>query len=168
VCYCVDCQAFANHLSTDHNILDQWGGTDIYQTAPWNVTIDKGIEYLRCLRLTPRGTHRWFTACCNTPVGNTISAKFPFIGLIHSFMDKDDQTESVLGPVRGYHKLESAIGEVPESYRETGMPKGAIIGIYWRILKWKLAGKNKPRLFYDETGKNISKPTVVDSGDETG
>ena len=28
VCYCEDCQAFANHLSSNDNISDEWGGTD--------------------------------------------------------------------------------------------------------------------------------------------
>ena len=55
VCYCNDCQAFANHLSADDDILDPWGGTEVYQTAPWHISIHKGIENIRCLRLTPKG-----------------------------------------------------------------------------------------------------------------
>ena len=161
VCYCDDCQEFANFLSKDGVILDEWGGTEIYQTPPWYVTIDSGREHIRCLRLTPKGIYRWYTGCCNTPIGNTGSARFPFIGLIHSFMDKDEQTESKLGPVKGYHKLESAIGDPPEDIQQVGMSKGTTIRVIGRLLKWKLTSRNKPNLFFDESGHCISKPMII-------
>jgi hypothetical protein len=161
VCYCDDCQAFANHLSTSANILDEWGGTEVYQTAPWHINIHKGIEQLQCLRLTPKGLYRWYTGCCNTPVGNAISAKFPFVGLIHAFIDKDEQTGSLLGPVMGYHKLESAKGKVPESFQNTGMSMGTTMRVVWRIFKWKLTAGNKPNLFFKESGQSISKPEIL-------
>jgi len=164
VCYCKDCQAFANHLSRSDDILDEWGGTGIYQTAPWHINIHKGIEYLQCLRLTPKGLYRWYTGCCNTPVGNTISANFPFIGVIHSFMDKDEQTESKLGPVKGYYKLELAKGKVPVSIQNKGMPKGTTITVLWRLFKWKLTARNKPNPFFDKSGQSISKPKILRPG----
>lgn len=161
VCYCVDCQSFANELSEDDGILDEWGGTEIYQTPPWYVTIDSGREHIRCLRLTPKGIYRWYTDCCKTPIGNTASAKFPFVGLIHSFMDKDEKTESTLGPVVGYHKIESAIGEPPEAIQQTGMSKGTTAQVFWRLLKWKLTSRNKPNPFFDQSGRCISKPEII-------
>ena len=161
VCYCEDCQAFANHLSTGNNILDEHGGTEIYQTAPWHIEIHKGIENLHCLRLTPKGLYRWYTGCCATAVGNTVSAKLPFIGLIHTFIDKDEQTTSHLGPVMGYHKLESATGMVPASIQNKGMPIAATITMFWRIFKWKLTARDKPNLFFSESGQAISNPTVL-------
>ena len=160
-CYCHDCQSFANELSKDDAILDEWGGTEIYQTPPWYVTIDSGREQIRCLRLTPKGIYRWYTGCCNTPIGNTGSAKFPFIGLIHSFMDKDEHTESQLGPIKGYHKLGSAIGQPPEDIQQLGMPTGTTIMVFWRLLKWKLSSRNKPNLFFDSSGRCISKPKII-------
>ena len=161
VCYCEDCQSFANELSKDDAILDEWGGTEIYQTPPWHVAIDSGREQIRCLRLTPKGIYRWYTECCNTPIGNTGSAKFPFIGLIHSFMDKDKNTESQLGPIRGYHKLGSAIGEPTEEIQQLGMPKGTTIRVFWRLFKWKLSSRNKPNLFFDSSGRCISRPKII-------
>jgi len=161
VCYCSDCQAFANFLSKDDAILDEWGGTEIYQTPPWHVSIASGKEQIRCLRLTPKGIYRWYTGCCNTPIGNTGSARFPFIGLIHSFMDKNEETQSQLGPVRGYHKLESALGEPPEDIQKVGMSKGTTIMVIWRLLKWKLTSRNKRNLFFDQSGRCISKPEIV-------
>lgn len=161
VCYCNDCQAFANHLPASEEILDEWGGTRIYQTAPWNIRIDKGIENLQCLRLTPKGLNRWYTECCKTPVGNNISAKLPFMGVIHSFFDQDEQAESKLGPVRGYHKLESAKDGVPASIMDTGMPLRTTVAVFWRLLKWKLTGRNRPNLFFTESGQCISRPKIL-------
>lgn len=163
VCYCNDCQEFANHLSTDGDILDTWGGTEVYQTAPWNISIRKGIENIRCLRLTPKGLYRWYTVCCNTPVGNTLSARYPFVGVIHSFIDRDEETESKLGPVRGYNKLEAAKGEIPVEYLKLGMPLATTVAVIWRLLKWKITGGNKPNLFFDESGLCISRPEVLKS-----
>lgn len=166
VCYCNDCQAFANHLSTGDNTLDEWGGTEIYQTATWHIEIHKGSEQLKCLRLTPKGLYRWYTGCCNTPVGNTISANFPFIGLIHRFMNKDEHTESNLGPVRGYHQLDSAIGTVPDSIQNKGMPVGCTMAVIWRLLKWKLTAGNKPNLFFNDSGQSVSRPDIVSTKHE--
>jgi hypothetical protein len=163
VCYCEDCQAFANHLSVGDSILDEWGGTEIYQIAPWNISIDKGFEQLKCLRLAPKGLYRWYTGCCGTAVGNTVSAKIPFFGLMHAFIDKDKLTESQLGPIMGYHKLESANGEVPEAILDKGMPMSATIAVFWRIFKWKVAGANKPNPFFDKSGQSSSKPTILTS-----
>jgi len=165
VCYCNDCQAFANYLSTEDDILDAWGGTEVYQTAPWHLSIHRGLENLRCLRLTPKGLYRWYTGCCNTPVGNTISASIPFVGVIHSFLDKDEQTESKLGPVRGYNKLVDAKGDVPESFQDVGMPLGTTAAVIWRLLKWKLTAGNKPYLFFNESGRSISEPIILNASD---
>lgn len=166
VCYCNDCQAFANHLSDASEITDKWGGTRIYQTPPWHISIDKGKEQLQCLRLTPKGLYRWYTGCCNTPVGNTVSTRLPFVGLIHSFMDKDEQKESQLGPVMGYHKLESAIGQIPKEIQQIGMPKSTTFRVLWRLIKWKLTGRNQPNPFFDHSGKSISKPSVLNQSPE--
>jgi len=166
VCFCVDCQAFANNLSGRGDILDDWGGTRVYQSALWNVEIYTGIDQLRCLRLTRKGLYRWYTGCCDTPVGNTGSAKFPFVGLIHNFLDTGEQTDVLLGPVRGYHKLESAIGKPPEDIQKVGMPVTTMIRVFYRLIKWKLTGSNKPNPFFDASGKSISKPRVLSSEPE--
>ncbi len=38
------------------------------------------------MRLTPMGLLRWYAGCCNTPIGNMVSARVPFIGIVHMFM----------------------------------------------------------------------------------
>src|SRR5687767_12724189 len=86
LCYCRDCQAFARFLARP-DIMDDKGGTDIFQMAPGRVRITAGADALRCVRLSEKGIHRWYCGECKTPVGNTGGASIPFVGLIHSFMD---------------------------------------------------------------------------------
>ena len=96
VCHCSSCQAFANHIGAGEPTLDAQGGSDIYQTNPAQITFDTGAEHLKCLRLTPKGTIRWYTGCCQTPIGNTVSVKFPFIGMITTIMGAVSYTHLTL------------------------------------------------------------------------
>ncbi len=51
VCCCDDYQSFAACLNQSDAVLDQFGGTEIYQTSQSQVKVDEGIEHLRCMRL---------------------------------------------------------------------------------------------------------------------
>src|SRR3989344_5726943 len=84
VCYCSDCRAFILHLCGE-KLLDQYGGADNFQMAIANFKITQGIDHLRCLRLTEKGMFRWYTDCCKTPIGNTLSAGVPFVALFYAF-----------------------------------------------------------------------------------
>lgn len=46
VCYCDDCQAFANYLGAGDTILDSHGGTDIFQMSPAALNIMHGLDNL--------------------------------------------------------------------------------------------------------------------------
>jgi len=80
VCYCDDCQLFAQLLERA-DVLDAHGGTDALITAPAYVHLDRGQCFVRCLRLSARGAYRWYAACCNTPLGSTLGAWLPFASL---------------------------------------------------------------------------------------
>jgi len=97
VCCCTDCQAFAAWLGPDAGALDAFGGTDIYQAPASSIAIDRGQDRLRSMRLSEKGLIRWYAGCCNTPIGNTVNARLPFVGLIHTFIDLDDR-DAVPGP----------------------------------------------------------------------
>lgn len=73
VCYCHDCRAFAHVLDQASRVLDERGGSEISQVLPKNLTFTQGTEALACLRLTPKGLLRWHSACCRTPIGNTLA-----------------------------------------------------------------------------------------------
>src|SRR4051812_24670077 len=68
ICMCDDCQAYAHHLGRADDILDAYGGTDIFQLTPSQVVISSGRDRMRCVRLTDKGILRWYAGCCNTPM----------------------------------------------------------------------------------------------------
>lgn len=100
ICYCDDCQAFAHFLGRA-DILDERGGTDLFQMIPSKVQLSGGTETLGCVRLSDKGMHRWYCTECKTPLGNTAGPGMPFVGVVHSFMHPDRSGRSraeVLGP----------------------------------------------------------------------
>ena len=160
VCCCSDCQAFATHLGKAEDTLDEFGGTEIYQTTPSKLKITQGQDQLRCLRLREKGLLRWYADCCKTPVANTINANFAFVGLIHSFMDEPNP-EAIIGPVRAYVQTQHAKGEPTYPKHHPKFPLGINLRIMRQLLIWRLQGKHKPSAFFDEEGRPISKPVIV-------
>jgi hypothetical protein len=168
VCYCDDCQAFARFVGAQ-GVLDPAGGTDVFQMAPADLRVTEGLEELRCVRLSDKGMFRWYAGCCKTPIGNTVGPRFPFIGVIHAFMDHAGDGRSrdeVLGPVRGYLYLREAVGSLPPHARESSMR--VIARVLRLALGWWLRGKGKPSVFFDpRTGRPRAEPQVL-RADERG
>jgi len=116
-CYCKDCRAFAHFLGRANEILDEHGGTHVIQTVPANVTFTDGLQSLACMRLSERGLLRWYTTCCNTPVGNTLANyRVSFVSLVHSCLEITGKSlDDSFGPVRMYVNTKSAEGTVKSS-----------------------------------------------------
>lgn len=159
-CCCDDCQAFAHYLGQDESVLDQYGGTDILQIPVSFLTISEGKSEIACIRLSPKGMYRWYANCCNTPIGNTFGAGGPFIGVIHSFMDNTQTRDAELGKSRGHLLTKFAKTPVPENL------KGSLLSInltmITKILSWKLKGLSKPSEFFNNDGKPICEPKILD------
>ena len=87
------------------------------QTFPGNVTFTEGQAALACMRLSERGLLRWYTTCCNTPVGNTLANyRVSFVSLIHSCLDATGKSlDDAFGPVRMRVNTKSAKGAVKSS-----------------------------------------------------
>ena len=162
VCYCDDCQAFAKYLGNEAEILDDYGGTDIFQLTPAQVKITSGAEQLRSMRLSSNGLIRWYTHCCRTPIGNTISAAVPFLGMVHCFID-DKGNDETLGPVRFYLAGQFAQGSSEIQQLHKGVPMGLWVRNLPRLLLAKLQGKNKPSPFFDADGEPVSAPEIYTS-----
>ena len=163
VCCCDDCQAFADHLQCEQDILDEFGGTDIYQTSQSQVEILSGQEQLKSMRLRRKGLLRWYTACCNTPVGNTMNAGMPFVGIIHNFMateNKDDR-DNKLGPIRAVVQTQHARGKPDYPEHSAKFPLGITLRIIQQMLVWKIKGKNKPSAFFRDDGLPIARPIIA-------
>jgi hypothetical protein len=148
-------------------VLDPSGGTDIFQMPPGRLTFSAGEDALRSLRLSERTkVLRWYTECCRTPIANTAGgARFPVIGLIHSFMGHDltkDLTkdlaasgysrDGILGPPRCRIHERSATAPLPPN-----APPPASFGFLARragtALGWWARGLARPNPFFDERTK---------------
>jgi hypothetical protein len=150
VCYCDDCQAFARFLGGP-DILDERGGTDLFQMAPSRVQL-MATDTLGCVRLTDKGMHRWYCTECKTPLGNTMGPGLPFVGMIHSFMRIDRSGRSrddVLGPPMARVNTESATPGAP--IPSTAWATLRAITRSVRLLAgWWLTRSGFPSPFFDE------------------
>lgn len=172
VCYCDDCQAFPNHLQHADAVLDEIGGTEIFQTAPTRVELSQGADQLRCLRLTDKGPLRWYAACCGTPIANTApTVQMPFVGLLHNFMDFDAQggdRGAVLGPVRGgvYGKFARASGRVAGTADR--LSAALAFRMMRRLVVDRLRGLHSPSPFFDsKTGRPRVEPDSLSEAERT-
>ncbi len=150
ICYCDDCQAFARFLERD-DVTDAAGGSDVFQMAPAHLQITQGAEALRCVRLSPKGLIRWYTDCCRTPVGNTVSARLPFVGVVSTFMDHQGDGRSrdeVLGAPVGHSFAHFAVGPVP-AHVHRGIPVRATLRAVGLLARWWLTGKGTPSPFFE-------------------
>jgi len=166
ICYCKDCQAFAHFLAKDREILDEWGGTDVIQVLPKNITITQGTDSLACMRLTEKGLLRWYAGCCNTPIGNTLANyKISFIGLVHSCLESAaGPLQDSFGPVRARVNTQGA--------RVTPRPKAAGAGRFAlrfiaSALRARFDGSYKITPFYRADGTPVAVPRVLTSAELT-
>ena len=154
VCYCKDCQAFARLLERT-DIVDQAGGTDIFQMAPARMRLIAGIEALRCSRLSGK-VLRWYSDCCRTPIANTsTNPRFPLVAVIHSFMNHEASGRSrdeMLGPPLCRIFERSAIGRLPSN-----APPPLSFGVFGRrifkFIGWWVHGLARPTPFFDDRTK---------------
>lgn len=152
VCYCDDCQAYAFHLEREADVLDARGGTDIYQTMPALLRVERGLDQLACVRLSERGLMRWYARCCRTPIGNTLPfARGPFVGIVLACVDPSAR-ERALGPPVLRAQGRFAIGGVPEGAEPGASLRTMLRGV--RLLaRGLLARGHTPSPFFDrETG----------------
>ena len=164
VCYCDSCQAFANYLSREYtstSYLDNYGGTDIFQLTPDKLKITSGQNDIARIKLTEKGLHRWYAKCCGTPIGNTVSAALPFVGLINSFMNHESDRTSDLGPVRYYVQAQSALSSPPTSPQFQAFPIRMLFTAAPIWLWAKIRGREKPSPFYHPDGKPIANAKVL-------
>ena len=150
-CLCCDCQKFASHLNNEENILDEHGGSELFQTYPDFMEITEGQDKICGVQLRHKGLYRWHTTCCNMPLANTMnSSKIPFVGVSVKLMKFANEQEKIetLGPVTMKAFGKYSIGEMPKDahprFPILFMPK--ILGF---MLKGMLRKKNSPSPFFN-------------------
>ncbi len=146
VCYCKSCQEFPR-LFGHSDILNGSGGTQLYQTLPDLLTVERGAENLGRLKLTDKGPLRWVATCCGMPLANTArTLQVPFVSMIVAGFDDPE----LLGPIRARINIDAATGPVPESpltYRQLFRQ------VLFRALRARLRGRHRPTPFFDSTGR---------------
>jgi hypothetical protein len=165
ICYCTDCQAMAAFLGNG-NILNDGGGTDIFQVAAARIKLTQGGETLRCARLSSHGVLRWYTDCCRTSVANVAGPGIPLVGLIHAFFDKEAigrPLNGVLGEPVCCLFSTSATGPLPAGI-PLSPPPGLIFRRIFTMLSWLSTGQAWPSPFFDRSTKQpISEPQVLNA-----
>ena len=165
VCYCRDCQAFAHFLGRPADILGASGGTDVVQTRAADVSFTQGKEKLACMRLTPNGLLRWYSSCCNTPIGNTLAnSKVSFVGLVHSCLEGGGPTlDESFGPVQSHVNTDSTHGKVRSSSLALIT---AILRFIALVTRARIDGSYKHSPFFSaESGEPAAVPTVLSRGE---
>ena len=168
VCYCKDCQAFAHFLDRPgDSVLNQLGGTEIVATLPKHVHFTQGLEALVCMSLSDHGLLRWYTSCCNTPIGNTPrDHKTSYVGLIHSCLAKRGPSlQESFGPVRMVLQTESAKGPVKSTPMSNVV---TLVKIMTSVIATRISGKYKRNPFFVEnSGTPIKQPRVLTKAERT-
>jgi len=164
VCMCNDCQAFPQFLGNTEEVLDENGGTEVFPVYPANIKITKGMENLKCVRLSDDGLMRWYAGCCKTPIANTMSSpKLPFASLIHTFLDLSSFSttrDEVLGPVYARVNAKYGHGKLPvDAHRNSSLKLGLTAMKYLFIGFVKKL--NRPSPFFTPDGKPRVEPLVL-------
>ncbi|MDK1288558.1 DUF6151 family protein [Pseudoalteromonas umbrosa] len=154
VCYCDDCQAFVKHLAKQ-NILNEYGGSDVFQVSASQLIFTHGIEEIACLTVTRQGVHRWFAKCCNSPLGNTMNAHWPLVGLLHSCIEED--LDEVVGLPSGSVFCKFASAEIPAEIKGPWSHNRVVANLVLKLVLWRLLRKNSPSPFYRQ-GKPLVEP----------
>lgn len=136
--------------------MDNAGGTEVYQTQPYQVEITSGLDKLAVLQLAKKGLYRWHTTCCNTPICNTMGTpKVSFMGFMVENMTAG---QDALGPILLKYKTEQATASVP-------LPHGSVAKLVLRsvrnILRSRLNGRWKQNPLFGEDGRPLVKPYVL-------
>lgn len=163
VCYCHDCRAFVRHLER-LDLLDAHGGSDIFQVAPAQVTLSAGVDQLACVRLSPTGMIRWYTRCCQTPLGNTMSGRVPFVGLspaliAEALTARGRSTDDVLGRAVGVQGRSGTPTPAPGAHASA--PLGFVLRVVKNLGTWWLTGRGQPSPYFEPSGRPRAEPMVL-------
>src|SRR5258705_1066949 len=159
VCYCKDCQAFANFLERPGDaVLDELGGTEIVATLPKHVHLTQGLDALVCMSLSDHGLLRWYASCCDTPIGNTPrDFKTPYVGLIETCLKSNSPSlQESFGPVLMVLNTKSARGRVKSTPVNN---LATMLVVMQSVIGTRLSGAYKRNPFFGtEMGTPVARP----------
>lgn len=154
-CYCADCQTAARHLKAD--VLDEAGGTDLLQVAAHQVTFAGPTPAL--MRLSPKGIFRWHSACCNTPLANTLP--FPHLSFAGVLLANAKDGEDALPATKARVNTIYAQGRPGVPAKDRGLGK-SVAGFFKRAFLARVTGKWRETPFFDgPPWKPVAEPKVL-------
>ncbi len=163
ICLCDDCQAYAHHIQRT-DVLDTNGGTDVFPITPARLKITKGLEHLRCVRLSPNGMYRWYAGCCNSPIANTpASQALGYVGVVNTILEKKNSKAQLVesfGPIQARIQGRFGRGELPPKTSQTVAPAFLLRVLKFVILGW-VRGDKRPSPFFDRDGRPVVQPYVL-------
>jgi hypothetical protein len=164
ICYCADCRAFACFLGCESEFLDAAGGTDICQTSPSRLEITEGTGNIKRVRVTPKGLHRWYAACCSTPLANTFATRaMPFAGTYTLNYDAGRREAALRSPVAVVFAKEAQ--GAPAAVQSTPMPL-LLLDLMRRAAAEWITGKWKGRPLHDAADAGVIAPPRILLADE--
>ena len=151
LCFCPDCRAAEVYLGQPD---PGTGGVDLAQLNPSDISIDTGQEHLALLRLYPTGLFRWYAACCNTPLFNTVTT--PKVRLASIRTQRLDEPNRV-GPVRS-----RAFVTKPNGKRKHEHVMRLVWPLAVRSLAGLITGEWRDTPFFDPTTRQpVCEPKVL-------
>ena len=164
VCCCNGCRQYAHVLGREEEILNAFGGTEVFQLSPLHLILLEGKEHIACLQQTPKGALRWYASCCTSPLFNTLpTLNMPFIGVLRHCVDEerlDVPFEDIVGPTRATLNTQDDFPtKDAKKHNATMWSLFTMIGrLMPMFFAWKLRGHHKHFPFRDpKTGK----PTLL-------
>jgi hypothetical protein len=159
VCYCRDCRTYAHWLGQPQEVLDAVGGTDIVATHSRYVRLTAGAPQLACMSLSPKGLLRWYARCCDTPIANIPRDwKLPYVGLVHTCLERVQPLEASFPPVQMDINTKSALGPAPHRGGPATMARfGAMV---LRLAAARLTGSYRAGPFFDASGTPVARVHV--------
>ena len=149
VCYCESCRAFVERFEK-RDWLDAAGGNELLQVAPDKVSFVKGVEHLRYMKVTEKGPLRWYTACCGTPMANTLGVRWvAFASFQTHQLEPADKLPSRTERVN----LRGALARVEEPL---GSVRPLITALIGRTLRSLLTGGGRRNPFFAPDGSPIA------------
>lgn len=157
-CPCSGCQAYAHFLGRAEDMLDEKGGSNIFQLDPKRVEIHDGMEHIACMKVTPKGPLRWYATCCNTPIGNSFpKGGTPFLGVLPIALGMKGTSKELVelvGPVRGKVNQKPPV-PLSDKIQSFFMMARFI----FKMIGWRIAGGKSWKPFFDrETLEPIREP----------
>ena len=175
VCYCQDCQAFQRALGSEDAVLDAHGGSDILMVSPAALLINAGHDMLVPLRLSPNGLLRWYTHCCETPIGNTPAKRLlPHLGMLtHGVVAGRDETALAGSNAEAVAAVDATFGApterlfgrdalgAPPAGAHQGVPLSMVPPVAFALLSRLVRGDHRRSPFFDAVGRPVASPRVL-------